>query len=142
MVRPLRLLLCALCLLGGPALLPAQSTPRSSPTPPIFDPRPVGVIPPPTPTPRYSGRTEAEEEKPIERVWLFVGGGVVLLLGAGVLWFALGAWRSSNLFDRQYLFPESEAADLRLGGLKCGGHLAQVQFGKDAPRVPSKAKDA
>lgn len=112
-----------------------------TPTPPIFDPRPLGVIPRPTPTPKRKFAVE-QEERPIPRGWK-IGGAVAGALAAmAVVYGAARAWRSANIFDRQYLFPVSGDAAVRFGGEKSGGHMATVQFrGERAPLAASKTKD-
>src|SRR4051812_11030614 len=104
--------ICALTLLlvGGGIDLRAQSA-RPTPTPPIFVPRPFGAIPAPTPTPQHKSPTD-EEEKPIPRAWIIGGAIAAALVLAGLLYGAARAWRSSNLFDRQYTFPVTREAAL------------------------------
>ncbi len=103
----------------------------------------MGVIPTPTPTPTRKLQLQ-DEERPIPREYLIGGAiaaGVVLL---GILYGAIRAWRTSNLFGRQYRFPTTRDAAVRLGGEKSGGHMATVRFGPEraAPEESSKAKDA
>lgn len=97
----------------------------AQPDPSIFDERryvPTGPPPPPDaarpPTPA----------KPIPRAVLIAGAAVFLLVSSLVLVKSARAWRSSNLFDRQYRFPEPGPADLRFGGNRCGGQLATLEF--------------
>ena len=120
----------------------AQSPPSPTPTPPIFDPRPLGVIPPPTPTPMRKF-ARVEEEQPIPRGWKITGGIVAALAAAGLLYGAARAWRTGNLFDRQYVFPTSGNPAVRFGGEKSGGHMATVRFRPEQKAVVgSKPKDA
>ena len=84
-----------------------------------------------------------EEHKPLPREWIIGGVAASVLLGVAILYGSLRAWRSSNVFGRQYRFPVSREAALRLGALKSGGHLATVQFGPRASppaAVVSEAK--
>ena len=87
-----------------------------------------------TATPTPSGQEEnpfaklASHRKPIP-----LGLKIAIVLGAIViasvpLWIAMRVWRSSNLFDRQYRFPQVETAALRLGANRSGGHMAVVTF--------------
>lgn len=62
--------------------------------------------------------------KPIPRSWLISGAGVSLLLAGAVLYFAIKAWRSSNVFERKYHFPPAGQAALRFGGKRSGGFMA------------------
>lgn len=120
---------------------PVSSSP--TPTPTIFDPRPLGVIPLPTePPPRAFPHDE--ESKPIPRKYLVTGAVAAALAAAGILYGASRAWRSSNLFDRQYRFPAEPAPALRFGGQKSGGHMANVRFRLRSARRSSglKSKDA
>ena len=115
---------------------------QATPSPPIFDPRPLGVLPTPTPTPLRKFRP-TEEERPISRGWKIAGGIAALLAAGGIVYGATRAWRSSNLFGREYVFPVSRDAAVRFGGEKCGGHMATVRFRAErAPPARSKAKDA
>ena len=126
---------------AGPCELNAQE-PSPTPTPPIFDPRPLGVIPPPTPTPRRKFALD-REEKPIPRGWKIGGAVAAALAAVAVVYAAARAWRSANIFDRQYLFPISRDAAVRFGGEKSGGHMATVRFRpEEAPLAGSKTKDA
>jgi hypothetical protein len=54
---------------------------------------------------------------------------IVAMGGGFALAFSLRAWRSSNLFDRQYRFPAGKTA-LRLGANKSGGCMATIEFGR------------
>jgi hypothetical protein len=107
----------------------------AQPDPSIFDERRyVPQQPPPPPQERMP--TPA---KPIPRAVL-VAGGVVLLLVSGILLLkSARAWRSSNLFDRQYRFPSPGPAALRFGGNRCGGQLATLKF-RSAPEARALAK--
>lgn len=62
--------------------------------------------------------------KPISRTWVIAGAGVGLLLAGAVLYLAVKAWRSSNVFERKYHFPSAGQAALRLGGKRSGGFMA------------------
>jgi hypothetical protein len=73
---------------------------------------------------------------PRRRVWLALFGAVAFA-GVAVLWVLAGVWRSANLFDHRYRFPEpKEPAALRFGATRCGGQMATINFG-----APLKAKD-
>ena len=47
---------------------------------------------------------------------------------SGIFYAASRAWRSSNVFDRQYRFPEGGEAALRFGATRSGGHMATIKF--------------
>lgn len=127
-------IMLVLMMAWGRTHLQAQS---ASPSP-IFRAQQFGVIPRPTPTPTRRVAAEPEEEaKPIPRSWV-IGGAIAAVVALGGLsYLATRVWRSSNLFDREYRFPVTRDAAIRLGAERCGGHMAVVQFGK--PR--SKTKD-
>ncbi len=105
--------------------------------------RQFGAIPPPSPTPsRPAPRVSEEQEKPMPRSWIIAGSIAGALVLLGLVYVAVRVWRSSNLFDRQYRFPPAKDVAVRLGGEKCGVHMATVHFGADKPRVArSKAED-
>jgi hypothetical protein len=78
---------------------------------------------------------------PISSGWKIVVAIVIALTAAALatgLCFAMRAWRSSNLFDRQYRFPAVPEVALRLGASKSGGCMATLVF--DAPARRSGAK--
>ncbi|HMJ07075.1 MAG TPA: hypothetical protein VK474_12515 [Chthoniobacterales bacterium] len=136
------ILLLFSCLLLSPAAVLAQSPlPAPSSAKGLFEEKPFGPLPPPTPTPSVRP-ISLEEEKPIPPAF-YIGGAVVAALAvAALLYGAARAWRSSNLFDRQYRFPEGAEAQLRFGAMRCGGHMATIAFGPGAEPPRSKAKDA
>ena len=68
--------------------------------------------------------------KPIPVGWKIAIVAIVAMGGGFAVAFSLRAWRSSNLFDRQYRFPAVEAAALRLGANKSGGCMATIEFGR------------
>ena len=137
--------LLPMLLFCGASVLPlvAQLPPPPAATP-EFKERPFGPLPPPTQAPPPKPK-DVEPPKPIPREWL-IGGGIAWVLAiAALLWGANKAWHSSNLFDRQYRFPESRDPALRLGGKRSGGHMATIQFGTPVQRPqpqPSEAKNA
>lgn len=88
-----------------------------------------------TPTPASSAtegnpfaKLARPPRKPIPLRWKIAIVLVALLIASAALWVSLRAWRSSNLFDRQYRFPTVETVDLRLGANKSGGHMAAITF--------------
>jgi hypothetical protein len=133
-----------LCLssFGATRDLRAQAV-TPEPAAPLFQDRPFGPRPPPTPTPERK-KIDTEDEKPIPLSWIIGGASAAVMAIALLLFFAAGRWRSSNLFDRQYRFPLVQNPPLRFGGKKSGGHLARIQFGPEIlPAVESsKTKDA
>ena len=76
-------------------------------------------------------------DKPIPVEWKLSIIGAVLLLSAALLFFAARAWRSWNLFDRQYRFPAVADPALRFGASRSGGCMATLSYGQD-----STAEDA
>jgi hypothetical protein len=73
--------------------------------------------------------------KPIPMKWKLAIVAGTLLIGAAALWLSLRVWKSSNLFGRQYHFPPVETANLRLGAMRSGGHMATITFrDRDGPR--------
>lgn len=115
-----------------PTPLPAPSSANS-----LFKAQPFGPLPPPTPTPTPR-RISLEEEEPIPTSWWVGGIAAAVLAVVGILFAASRAWRSANVFDRQYRFPEGGEAALRLGGSRCGGHMATIQF---EPKERSETED-
>ncbi|MEP6685855.1 MAG: hypothetical protein ABJB22_03685 [Verrucomicrobiota bacterium] len=115
----------------------AISAPLASaqPDPSIFDQG--RYIPQGTPPPEVK-RTPAPAE-PIPRAVLISGGAVLLLVSSILLFKSARAWRSSNLFDRQYRFPPPGPAAFRFGGNRCGGQLATLNF-RDATKAQTLAK--
>ena len=80
-------------------------------------------------TPSVMAQSEAAQAKPIPLGWKIA---VVAMIAIGtgfVLAFSLRAWRSSNLFDRQYRFPAVTVVAFRLGGNKSGGCMSTIEFG-------------
>jgi hypothetical protein len=140
---PLRLLsVAAGMLLLMQASAPEIAAQRPTPTPRIFVPQPFGAIPPPTPTPKRKFAKD-DEEKPIARGWKIAGAIAAGLVTAGLFYFATRTWRSSNLFDREYLFPIEGEPAVRFGGEKSGGHMATVRFRPEkAPVTSSKTEDS
>ncbi len=67
---------------------------------------------------------------PIPRVWIIAGASVALLAGCGLLYASIRAWRSSNLFDREYHFPPAGPSAMRFGGARSGGLMATINFRK------------
>ena len=110
----------------------SQGLPPPSPSAPLFQERPFGPIPEPTPPPA-GRRIELEERKSIPVGWLIAGGVAAFVATVALLYLAARAWRSSNLFDRQYRFPVRKDVAVRFGGTKSGGHMAAVRYGAAEP---------
>ena len=127
------LLFCVIAATPAVAELPPPST-----SPPVFQDRPFGPKPPPTPPQPSVVRPGSAD--PIPRSWILGGiafGGVV---AGAILFFALRAWRMARIFGRQYRFPVPANVALRLGGERSGGLLATTRFENAA--AGSKPKDA
>lgn len=116
----------------------APALPTPEPSAPLFRERPFGPRPLPTQSAPAKPRS-TEDEKPLPTSWIVAGVAIVVLATAGLLYAAARAWRSSNLFDREYRFPPRDSAALRLGGMKSGGHMASVEFGSPARREAQHA---
>ena len=129
-------------LLASPALGASSPFPAPSSANSLFREKTYGPLPPPTPTPSPKAVLAHEEEKPIPAGWRIGGIVAAVLALAGLLYGAARAWRSSNLFDRQYRFPEAGEPALRLGGNRCGGHMATIKLDAPAGSPRSKAKQA
>ncbi len=129
----MRLLVLLFCLTSSGFVAEAQE-PSPAPSAPLFRERPFGPRPMPTPTPR-DRPVASEERKPIPIGWTIAGWSLAALAVAAILYGSVRAWRSSNLFGRQYRFPTPNEVSLRFGGTKSGGHMATVEFGpQDIPR--------
>ena len=78
-----------------------------------------------------SGMAQSEpvQAKPIPLGWKIAGVATVAIGIGFVLAYSLRAWRSSNLFDREYRFPAIGAVAFRLGGNKSGGCMSIIEFG-------------
>ena len=73
-------------------------------------------------------RSEAVEGKPLPLGWKIAIVCIVTVGTGFLLAFSIRAWRSSNLFDRQYRFPAVAAVAFRLGANKSGGCMALIEF--------------
>ncbi len=96
----------------------------SQPDPSIFDER--RFTPQDTPTPQ--AEQTPKPSKPIPRGWIIAGLTIVVVTSGVLLVKSTRAWRASNLFDRQYRFPEPGPPALRFGGTRCGGEMATLNF--------------
>jgi hypothetical protein len=98
----------------------------------VFAAAPVAICQTQNPSPD-SSRALAQDQrphtKPIPVGWKIAIVAIVAMGGGFAVAFSLRAWRSSNLFDRQYRFPPVAAAALRLGADKSGGCMATIEFG-------------
>ena len=91
----------------------------------------VHLTPPPTATPigtpsAFVNPQPVRQMLPVPVKLAILAGAFVI--GAGALIFASRAWRSGNLFDRQYRFPPVANVALRLGANKSGGCMATIAF--------------
>lgn len=134
--RLLAALLPLLALADATAALPPPS-----PSPPVFQNRPFGPLPAPTP-PRPSV-VRPRTPEPIARGPIVAGTAFAMLAGGAVLFFAIRAWRISRLFGRQYLFRVRDKVPLRFGGERSGGLMATASFrhAGATPRDRSEPKD-
>src|SRR3981081_2882622 len=77
-----------------------------------------------TPTsevPSAFARAQRVPSKPIPLGWKITIVATGFAVAASALLFSVRAWRSSNLFDREYRFPAVTNVALRLGANKSGG---------------------
>ena len=96
-----------------------------------------GLPPVPTPTEPPSAFVQSRTVYKLPlRIKLAIAG-ATLTVGLVAFAFSVRAWRSWNLFDRQYHFPPVAAVALRLGGSKSGGCMATIVF-SDAPDSASE----
>ncbi len=108
-------------------------------------PRPLATpTPPVSTTPSALVRPGALRSKPIPpRVKLAIVA-TTLVVALITFVFALRAWRSGNLFDRQYRFPPIPKVALRLGATRSGGRMATITFSDGdaaSANADSTAKD-
>jgi len=108
----------------------------AQPDPSIFDQR--RFVPPPNAPAPEAARPPAPA-RAIPRVVLIAGAAVLLIVSSFLLFKSARAWRSSNLFDRQYRFPAAGPPALRFGGNRCGGQMAAIKF-SDASEAKAFAK--
>jgi hypothetical protein len=113
--------------LDGPRLTPT-ATPTPSPTPS---------------PPSAFARPQRAPVKPISRAAKIAIAATLLAVALVAAGFSMRAWRSFNLFDRQYRFPPIADANLRLGATKSGGCMATIVFNGDPSEgaTGSAAKD-
>lgn len=95
-----------------------------------------------TPTPEATiEETGPDEPQPLAFGWKIAIAVAVTAAVATGLYFSIRTWRSSNLFDRQYIFPPVEKAAFRLGGTKSGGCMAMIVFsGASAGRAQVRSQ--
>jgi hypothetical protein len=95
----------------------------------VTRPPAVGQTSPPRPdVPAAAIEQQVPQGKPLPVGWKIT---IVALgaMGTGfAIAFAMRAWRSSNLFDRQYRFPAVPSGEQRLGANKSGGFMATIEF--------------
>ena len=108
----------------------ASALPPPSPSPPVFQDRPFG--PRPAPTPPRPSVVRMKTREPLPRAWILGGVAFGSFACAGVLFFGIRVWRASRLFGRQHLFPVRDNVALRLGGERSGGLIATSRFGSEA----------
>jgi hypothetical protein len=94
-----------------------------------------------TPTPEVPSafaRVQRVQSKPMPLSWKIAIAATAFVVGASALLFSMRAWRSSNLFDREYRFHEVTNVALRLGAKKSGGCMATIDFNeREGPRDSS-----
>lgn len=129
------LALASTCKAASPTPLPAPTSANS-----LFKDKAFGPLPPPTPTPTPR-RISLEDEEPIPTSWWVGGLAAAVLALVGIFYAASRAWRSSNVFDRQYRFPEGREAALRFGATRSGGHMATIEFEPKQRPTASETKD-
>ena len=128
-------------LLCGSGLFAQSPLPEPSSAKPLFQEKPFGPHPEATATPPIKA-IDPEDEKPIPRSWYLGGACAAAVAIAALLYGAARAWRSSNLFDRQYFFPVGAEASVRLGAVRCGGHMATINFDPANSRTRLDSKDS
>lgn len=113
---------------------------QSSPTPdePLFQDRPFGPYAEATPSVGHAGLYEGSR---IPRFWKIGMLAAAAMLGAVLVYRSSRAWRSWNLFDREYRFPVEDEVALRLGGTKSGGHMATASLAPAAASRRLEPKD-
>jgi hypothetical protein len=97
---------------------------------------PIVAISQPSSTPSIASQASENMQtvasKPMSRVLkIGIAVAVISLSSIGLL-FAIRAWRTSNLFDREYYFRRPNSVALRLGAKKSGGCMATISF-RDRP---------
>jgi hypothetical protein len=83
-------------------------------------------------SPAVMDQPQAGPVRPIARGWKIAIVAIVAMGSGFALAFSIRAWRSSNLFDRQYRFPAVGAVEFRLGANKSGGRMVTIEFGHRA----------
>jgi hypothetical protein len=94
---------------------------------------------PPVPTPKGPPSAFVQSRTVYKlslRIKLAIAG-AILTVGLVAFAFSVRAWRSGNLFNRQYHFPPVATVALRLGANKSGGCMATIVF-SDAPDSASE----
>jgi hypothetical protein len=97
-----------------------------------------------TPTsevPSEFARAQRAPSKPIPLGWKITIVATGFAVAASALLFSVRAWRSSNLFDREYRFPPVKSAALRLGANKSGGSMATVDFSDRAGPISDSSSE-
>jgi hypothetical protein len=83
-------------------------------------------------SPAVMDEPQAAPVRPIPRGWKIAIVAIVAVGSGFALAFSVRAWRSSNLFDRQYRFPPVVAVGFRLGANRSGGRMVTIEFGHRA----------
>lgn len=82
----------------------------------------------PTPTPDDLAREQPPPREPLPRSLKIAIAVALLTIALVVLVFSVRAWRVSNLFDREYRFPDAATIAVRLGAKRSGGCMATINF--------------
>jgi|ERR1700682_1323537 len=97
-----------------------------------------------TPPPEVASEfapAQSVRSKPIPLPWKIAIVATGLVVAASALLVSVRAWRSSNLFDREYRFPSVTNVALRLGANKSGGGMATIDFGDRAGPISDSSSE-
>lgn len=90
----------------------------------------------PTPTASVLAPEQPPAKKPMPRTLKTSIVATLIVACLVVLAFAVRAWRTGNLFDREYRFPSVPSAAIRLGAKRSGGCMAAITFRDRAEPLP------
>lgn len=106
----------------------------SQPGPNPFNDQRFLVTATPTPTPSDLIREQPAPGKPWPRSVKITMVAALIVIALVILAFSVRAWRTGNLFDREYRFPAPTSIAARLGARRSGGCMATITFrNRDGP---------